>query len=92
VLAKSFARIHWQNLINFGVLPLTFCEPEDYWWIQQGGGLRVIDVRQQLTAGQAITVEMKSGATSVRAHHCSSARQAEVILAGGLIHWMKVSI
>jgi aconitate hydratase len=89
VLAKSFARIHWQNLINFGVLPLTFCEAEDYERIQTGDVLHLKDLRQHLAAGQAITIEMNSGATNLRAHHHLSARQTDVLLAGGLIHWMK---
>jgi aconitate hydratase len=92
VLARSFARIHWQNLVNFGVLPLTFCEPEDYDRIQPGDRLQLTGLRQQITAGQAMTVEMNSGATSLRAHHFLSARQIDVFLAGGLINWMKTKV
>src|SRR3990170_1805794 len=41
VLAKSFARIHWTNLINFGIVPLTFADPADYDWQEQGDKLEV---------------------------------------------------
>jgi len=92
VLAKSFARIHWQNLVNFGVLALTLCAHEDYERIQPGDALRLTDLRQQLTAGQAITIEVNSGATSLRARHDLSARQVDLFLAGGLINWMKARI
>ncbi len=40
VLAKSYARIGWQNLVNFGVMPLEFVNPEDYDTIDQGDDWR----------------------------------------------------
>jgi aconitate hydratase len=43
VLAKGFARIHWQNLVNFGVLPLTFADPSDYDRLHPGD---VIEIRE----------------------------------------------
>jgi aconitate hydratase len=92
VLAKSFARIHWQNLVNFGVLPLTFCDHKDYERIQPGDALRLTDLRQQVTAGQEITIEMNSGTKSLRAHHGLSARQVDVFLSGGLVNWMKARV
>jgi aconitate hydratase len=92
VLAKSFARIHWQNLVNFGVLAITLCAHEDYERIQPGDALQLPDLRQQLTAGQAIAIEVNSGATSLRACHDLSARQVDVFLSGGLINWMKARV
>jgi aconitate hydratase len=53
VIAKSFARIHWQNLINFGVLPLTFTDASDYERVHAGDTLRIADVEAALTAGKA---------------------------------------
>ncbi|MBO0884970.1 MAG: hypothetical protein J2P17_32485, partial [Mycobacterium sp.] len=41
VIAKSFARIHWQNLVNFGVLPLRFADPGDYERIGDGDTIRL---------------------------------------------------
>src|SRR5215207_3156614 len=52
VLARSFARIHWQNLANFGVLPLTFADPADYDGIAQGDVVRLSGVHGALRSGQ----------------------------------------
>jgi aconitase A len=41
VIARSFARIHWKNLVNFGVLPLTFVAPSDCDHLQQGDTIRI---------------------------------------------------
>jgi aconitate hydratase len=50
VIAKSFARIHWQNLANFGILPLQFADPGDYDRLDQGDVIRLDDLRAQLSA------------------------------------------
>jgi aconitase A len=50
VIAKSFARIHWQNLANFGVLALEFGDADDYESINQDDTLRIADVRDTLAA------------------------------------------
>jgi aconitase A len=51
VIAKSFARIHWQNLINFGVLPLTFTDASDYDRLKAGDTIRIASAEAALTAG-----------------------------------------
>ncbi|MGH3952249.1 MAG: aconitate hydratase, partial [Pseudonocardiaceae bacterium] len=56
VIAKSFARIHWQNLANFGILALEFADPGDYERIDQGDTLVLESVRDRLTAGPGLTV------------------------------------
>jgi aconitate hydratase len=60
VLAKSFARIHWQNLANFGVLALEFADDGDYERISDGDVLVIDDVRDALTAGDELTVVNKT--------------------------------
>jgi aconitate hydratase len=57
VVAKSFARIHAQNLINFGVLPLTLVDPADYVTIQAGDVLRLVDVRRTRAERNNLLVE-----------------------------------
>ena len=52
VLAKSFARIHRQNLINYGIVPLLFVEPTDYDRLEKGEVLRVGDLRRKLQRGR----------------------------------------
>nr|WP_235776223.1 hypothetical protein [Rickettsiella massiliensis] len=59
VLVKSFARIHRQNLINFGILPLVFAHPADYDDIDKNDVLQICHLRQQLTQNQILTVTNK---------------------------------
>jgi aconitate hydratase len=88
VLAKGFARIHWQNLVNFGVLPLTFARAEDYDGLEQGDVIAMRDLREGLAAGSALTASIK-GKGEIELAHELSPRQIEVLLAGGLINWMR---
>ena len=57
VIAKSFERIHTANLINFGILPLIFCDERDYDKIEQGDELKIANVRELITAGSDLLVD-----------------------------------
>ncbi len=89
VLAKDFARIHSQNLINFGVLPLTFIDLADYDAIQAGDVLRLADLRRVLVAGGDLLVENVTRQHQFQMRHSMSPRQVQFLLSGGLINWMK---
>jgi aconitate hydratase len=89
VLTKGFARIHAQNLINFGVLPLTFVDPADYDGIEADDVLRLTGVRHALSEGNALTVENLTRQHKFQVRHFMSPRQVQLILHGGLINWMK---
>lgn len=89
VLAKGFARIHAQNLINFGVLPLTFIDPVDYDDIQSGDVMRVNGIRRTLAQGGELTVENTTRGREFKVRHFMSTRQVQHVLRGGLINWMK---
>jgi aconitate hydratase len=89
VLAKGFARIHAQNLINFGVLPLTFVDPVDYDGIEADDVLRLTGVRHTLSQENALTVENLTRQRKFQVRHFMSPRQVQLILHGGLINWMK---
>ena len=89
VLAKGFARIHAQNLINFGVLPLTFVNLADYDDIQAGDVLRLANLRHVLTEGGKLVVENVTHQYKFQMHHTMSPRQVRFLLRGGLISWMK---
>jgi aconitate hydratase len=89
VLTKSFARIHWQNLVNFGVIPLTFVDPKDYDDIGQGDVLRIAGLHDAIERRGELDVENRTRETTHRARLDLSDRQAEVLLQGGLIKWMK---
>ena len=86
VIAKSFARIHWQNLINFGMLPLTFVNSADYDQIEKGDKLEIIDVHHILHQGNRIQVTNKTKNTTYNTQHSLSERQIEMILEGSLIN------
>jgi len=86
VLAKGFARIHWQNLINFGILPLQLLDPDDWEKIDQGDVLAVSDVRGALRNGNAVKVENQTKGQSYDTTHTMSPRQADIVLRGGLIN------
>ena len=87
VVAKNYARIHWQNLVNFGVLPLTFAEPADYDRLEQGARLRFEGLRDAVRDGPRVTARL--GDDSIEFEHALSSRQVELLLAGGLINWMR---
>ncbi len=88
VVVKSFARIHWENLVNFGVLPLTFVTSDDYDRIQQGDVIVIHDVINAIKKGKELTASIQ-GKEEIRLQHRLSKRQIEILLAGGLINWMK---
>ncbi|AXB41660.1 aconitate hydratase [Amycolatopsis albispora] len=86
VVAKSFARIHWQNLANFGVLALEFTEPGDYERIEPGDVLVLDDLPGALHADHPeVTVRNQSKDERYRLRHRLSAEQVDAVLAGGLI-------
>ncbi|MCL6593144.1 MAG: hypothetical protein K6T31_04135, partial [Alicyclobacillus sp.] len=90
VLAKSFARIHRANLINFGILPLVFVDPADYDALQQDDELVIAQVREQLQAGPDILVQTAAGQT-VRTRCEVSERQRAILLSGGLLNHVRMS-
>jgi aconitate hydratase len=89
VVAKDFARIHAQNLVNFGILPLTFVDPADYENIDIGDSLRLADLPRALAAGAELNVESITRKRNVKVRHGMSARQVQIVRSGGLINWMK---
>lgn len=89
VLAKGFARIHAQNLVNFGVLPLTFADPADYNGIEAGDTLRLHGMWHALSEGNALTIENVTRQRQFQVCHFMSSRQVQLLLRGGLISWMK---
>ena len=89
VLVHSFARMHWQNLINFGVLPLTLTDPNDWHHIAQGDVLCLPQVRQALRPGQPLEVQNQTKHATYGATHTLTARQVAIILAGGLLNLLR---
>ena len=69
VLAKSFARIHWQNLINFGVLPLTFSDPAIFDRLEIGDVVEIAGIEAGLSSGQTVTANINGKPLALR-HAC----------------------
>ena len=88
-LVKDFARIHWQNLVNFGILPLIFSQPNDYDLLQQGDILVLNELHEKLANNNEFTIEMKGREEKIRVKHSLSPRQLEIMLQGGMINWIK---
>jgi len=92
VLAKSFARIHMANLINNGILPLTFADPADYDRISLLDELVIENAADQikkLAAGGQLTVTNRTSAQQILCNLILSGRQAGILLAGGLLNYTR---
>jgi aconitate hydratase len=93
VIAKNFARIHWQNLVNFGILPLEFAEPDDYDRVDQDDVLIIDSVREGIKDGRRpLVAENTTKGERYDLNHHLSPRQIDVILAGGLIPIFKTRL
>ena len=90
VVAKSFARIHRQNLINYGILPLLFVDPTDYDRLEMNDTLRVRDLREKLESGGKIQLESPNAAIETR--HGLTPGQIEIILDGGVVNHRRNSV
>ena len=86
VLAKSFARIHFQNLANFGILPLSFANPGDYDRICLEDVLIIDNLREALTEGLQIRIRNTTNGQSYEVGHSLYPRQVEMVLEGGLVN------
>ena len=87
ILTKSYARIHRSNLINFGVLPLTFRDSDEFSKIEKGDQLRIEDLRKGLKANGLLIVENVTRKRSFEVLHGLNQREVEILLAGGLLNY-----
>ncbi|WP_226037056.1 aconitate hydratase [Aquibacillus saliphilus] len=88
-LVKDFARIHWQNLVNFGILPITFVNEGGYSKLDQGDVLVFTDLRKKIQQGNEFTISVQGKNQEITVKHALSGRQIEMVLKGGLINWVK---
>jgi aconitate hydratase len=87
VITKSFSRIHRANLINAGILPLTFKDPEEYAQLSLGGRLTLSDLHEGLEKG-ALTLKTEDG-KEIELVAEFSERQRRILLAGGLLPYTR---
>lgn len=86
-LAKSFARIHKANLVNFGILPMTFVNPEDYESVTQGDIIRLENVRADIEAGKDTLIAKVVGTgKTIPLRLQVTLRERKILLAGGLLN------
>ncbi|WP_027158367.1 aconitate hydratase [Methylobacter luteus] len=90
VIAKSFARIHWQNLCNFGILPLVFIDEQDYDTIELNDSLELPNAKEEIQAGDTVTVINKTRSKTFLTRHTMTQRQVQMILAGSVINLYKI--
>jgi aconitate hydratase len=89
IIAKSFARIHRDNLINYAVLPLTFVNASDYDAIDPGDTLDIPEVRERLEAGKTrFIIHNRTQSTTIETLLAITPRQGRILLAGGLLRYV----
>ena len=91
VFAKTFARMHHQNLINFGILPLRFQNDADYERIKPGDELQIDGARDAIQKGHEVRVRNVTQGYEFTAQHDLTPRQVDIALAGGLLNYVRSS-
>ena len=91
VITKSFARIHCANLINAGILPLTFANAEDYDRISQGDELSLKGIKDAIINNKPAVLVNLTKNEEYAINYDLSQRQKDIILAGGLLNYTKES-
>ncbi|MBR5273459.1 MAG: aconitate hydratase [Clostridia bacterium] len=89
VVVKSFARIHCANLINAGIIPLTFKDEADYEKIEQGDSLALYNIRDCIENDKPIVLKNETKGIEIALNSDFSQRQKDIILAGGLLNYTR---
>ena len=89
VIAKSFARIHVANLINFGIVPMTLENEADYDKIAESDNISIENFRDAIASSDSATLVDKTSGVSVTLKLTLTERQRKILLAGGLLNYTK---
>jgi aconitate hydratase len=89
VIAKAIERIHQANLVNFGILPLTFADPADYERIAPGDRLVIADVSRAVSSAEDVTVRNASKGLDFTCRVNLAPRQRKILAAGGLLNYTR---
>jgi aconitate hydratase len=92
VIAKSFERIHAANLINFGILPLTFTNEEDYNEIGANDTIEIGTIKATLEQGTGLELKDLTNGKSIPLKYTLSARQRDILLAGGMLNYTRMQM
>jgi len=88
-IAKSYARIGWQNLINFGMIPFEFEKPNDWDHLEQGDVLKLERIRDCIANNLPVLAKVVNKGYDIPLTYHISDRQREILLKGGIINYMK---
>ncbi len=89
VIAKSFERIHSANLINFGIIPLTFKKETDYDEIDSGDEIQILNIRKVISENKPLIVKNLTKNRDFEVNYDLSERQRNILLAGGMLSYIK---
>ncbi len=89
-LAKSYARIHRANLVNFGIVPFTFADPADYDKVEQGDLLVIENARNQIKGSNEVQGKNITKGFDLKLRHDLSPREVDIILAGGKLNYTRM--
>jgi aconitate hydratase len=89
VIAKSFERIHAANLINFGILPLTFANEADYDTINAQDKIEIRDIKAALSKSTDLVLTISASGKTVAVNYSLSRRQRDILLAGGMLNYTR---
>jgi aconitate hydratase len=92
VIAKSFERIHAANLINFGILPLTFANEADYDVLNAGNTLEIAGITAALKTGTRLSLIDSTSKKRIALNYSLSNRQREILLAGGMLNYTRMKV
>lgn len=92
VITKSFARIHCANLINAGILPLTFADASDYDKITQGDELALEGIQDAILQNRPAVLQNLTTGETYALQYDLTQRQKDIILAGGLLNYTRESL
>jgi aconitate hydratase len=88
VVAKSFARIHQANLVNFGIPPLLFKDASDYDRVEQGAAVQLLDVVESIRGDRPIQAKLADG-TTIQLSYELTPFQKDALLMGGLLNYTR---
>jgi aconitate hydratase len=91
VIAKSFARIHIANLINFGIVPMTLVSEEDYEKFSEGDEIYIEGFKAAIAGRDSATLVNRTTGATAELALAFTARQREILLAGGTLNYTKMS-
>ncbi|MBQ8497091.1 MAG: aconitate hydratase [Clostridia bacterium] len=91
VIAKSFARIHVANLINFGIIPLTFANPEDYDRINEGDALEIAGFANGVATSDKLILKDTTKGIEIPLVLTATERQRAILGAGGLLNYTRAN-